>query len=322
VPRILQEPPEAMHPAQLALLWSAFRGHFAPRDAYRAELLHLASTGVIEVVAEGRVSEPKDLQVRQVREATDPLDERFLQFLFDTPVAEPGRPVRLSEVKANGARTARLTGWWRYGVQRLKQPLDRLKTGQTRRESVLAFLWAAGVGASGWWAYNALHKREPLLLIPLALLGWAVATRLIPPRLDDDLRTRLAKWKAFRRFLTEFSNLGDAPALAVVIWEHYLVYATALGVAERVTKQVRALIPEGSLPAPWPGAPPGTTGYHWASSFSTRAPAQAAVSTSGVVSNNITWSGSWGSSSSGGGGGGGSSGGGGGGGGGSGGGAG
>ncbi|MEX2458279.1 MAG: DUF2207 domain-containing protein [Actinomycetota bacterium] len=321
VPRTLQEPPEQIHPAELALLWSAYRGHFAPKDAYRAQLLHLATQGVIDVVADGRVSDPKDLQVRRVREPADPLDARFVSFLFDAQPGGVGSPVRLADVKARGTRTARLGGWWRYGVRRLKQPLERIKGGQTRRESVLAFLWAAGVGASGFWAYAHLHKRPPLILIPAALVGWAIATRIIPPRLDDALRRRLVQWRAFRRFLTEFSNLRDAPALAVIIWEHYLVYATALGVADRVAKQVRALVPEGALPSPWPGAPPGSTGYHWANSFSSRAPAQAAVSTSGVVSNQITWSGSWGSSSSGGGGGGGSSGGGGGGGGGSGGGA-
>ena len=321
VPRTLQEPPEEIHPAELALLWSAYRGHFAPKDAYRAQLLHLARQGVIDVVPDGRVSDPKDLQIRRLREPTDPLDQHFVGFLFDAQPGGVGTPVRLADVKARGTRTARLGGWWRYGVRRLKQPLERIKTGQTRRESVLTFLYAAAVGASGYWAYDHLHKRPPLLLIPVALVAWLVAARLIPPRLDDALRRRLVQWKAFRRFLTEFSNLHEAPALAVIIWERYLVYATALGVADVVAKQVRALIPQEALPSPWPGAPRGTTGYHWANSFSSRAPAQAAVSTSGVVSNQITWSGSWGSSSSGGGGGGGSSGGGGGGGGGSGGGA-
>ena len=69
VPRILQEPPEAVHPAELALLWSAYRGTFAPKDAYRAQLLHLAKAGVIGVVADGRVSDPKDLQIRLLKRA-------------------------------------------------------------------------------------------------------------------------------------------------------------------------------------------------------------------------------------------------------------
>jgi uncharacterized membrane protein len=326
VPKLLQEPPENAHPAELALLWSAYRGTFAPKDAYRAQLLSLAQKGVIGVVAEGQVSNPKDLQIRLLKEPTDRLDREFVEFLFDAdagPLPGPTQaPVKLSDaVKARGGRTAALTGWWKYAAAKARGPIERIKDGQTRMESVLAFLFAAAVAAGGYFTATYLGIRGGLFLIPFALVGWIVATRIIPARLPTDLRTRLAKWRAFRRFLTQFQGLADAPALAVIIWERYLVYATALGVAETVTKQIRALIPEGSLPAPWPGALPGSTGYLWASHFSSGAPAHAAVSTSASVAGQITWSGSWGSSSGGGGGGGGSSGGGGGGGGGSGGGA-
>jgi Predicted membrane protein (DUF2207) C-terminal domain len=42
------------------------------------------------------------------------------------------------------------------------------------------------------------------------------------------------RWEAFRRYLTDFPRLRDAPAATLELWESYLVYAIALGIADRV----------------------------------------------------------------------------------------
>ena len=45
-----------------------------------------------------------------------------------------------------------------------------------------------------------------------------------------------AKWSAFKKFLIDYSNLEEAKTASIYIWEHYFVYAVALGVAEKVAK--------------------------------------------------------------------------------------
>jgi uncharacterized membrane protein len=55
---------------------------------------------------------------------------------------------------------------------------------------------------------------------------------------------QLVKWRAFRKFLTDFSRLDEAPPASVAIWEHYLVYAVALGVAKEVMAQLKIVLPE------------------------------------------------------------------------------
>ena len=47
------------------------------------------------------------------------------------------------------------------------------------------------------------------------------------------------RWVAFKRFLEDFSSFDDYPIPSLVIWEHYLVYATAFGIADKVEKQLR-----------------------------------------------------------------------------------
>jgi uncharacterized membrane protein len=304
VPRELRDPPEDIHPVDLAILWGSYAHESPTKNAYRAQLLWLAQQGVISVQADGQVSKPDDLEVTFVKEPADGLDSEFTEFLF----AEKGvGPFKLSQIKAEGKRATELREWSKDVTDRLQHRMARRKGRWEARTMTWAMLV---LGAGSVLAAVQTHRGSvPWLLIPEAIVLWGVARWNLHPYLRGSERERVAQWAAFRRFLRKFSSLPDAPALAVVIWEKYLVYATALGIAHEVVRQVKAIIPEQELPSPWMGAPSGTTGFLWANSISTRAPVAASVASS---SGGTSWSGSSGGWSSGGGGGGGFSGGGGG----------
>ena len=53
-----------------------------------------------------------------------------------------------------------------------------------------------------------------------------------------------AKWMAFKKFLRHFSNMNKADIPSIVIWEHYLVYAISLGVAEEVIEKLPKIFKE------------------------------------------------------------------------------
>lgn len=59
-----------------------------------------------------------------------------------------------------------------------------------------------------------------------------------------------AMWNAFKKFLVDFSNMSEAEVPSLVIWEHYLVYATSLGVAEEVIDQLPKVFTEAELSNP------------------------------------------------------------------------
>ena len=66
----------------------------------------------------------------------------------------------------------------------------------------------------------------------------------------NDLITRTEKgvehkamWKAFKKFLQDFSKLDERDYKSIAIWEHYLVYATALGISKKVIKQLKIIFP-------------------------------------------------------------------------------
>lgn len=50
------------------------------------------------------------------------------------------------------------------------------------------------------------------------------------------------KWKAFAEFLKDFSKLDDAVVPSIILWEHYLVYAVSLGIADKVIETMQVVL--------------------------------------------------------------------------------
>jgi len=52
-----------------------------------------------------------------------------------------------------------------------------------------------------------------------------------------------ARWQAFRRYLKDFSRMKESPPASLALWEQFLVYGIALGVAEQVLEAARLHAP-------------------------------------------------------------------------------
>ncbi len=52
------------------------------------------------------------------------------------------------------------------------------------------------------------------------------------------------KWKGLKRYMEDFSLLNEKEVPALILWEKYLVYATAFGIADKVLKQLKIRYPE------------------------------------------------------------------------------
>lgn len=52
------------------------------------------------------------------------------------------------------------------------------------------------------------------------------------------------QWKAFKKYMEDFSYLDEKEVPELVLWEKYLVYATAFGIADKVLKQLKIKYPE------------------------------------------------------------------------------
>jgi uncharacterized membrane protein len=87
-------------------------------------------------------------------------------------------------------------------------------------------------------------------LVTSVLLGFG--TLLLRSRTPEGAQ-RASEWKAFERKLRDFSQMEDAPAGHLILWERYLVYAVALGVSQRLAHGLMMRVPEEqrSSFAPW-----------------------------------------------------------------------
>jgi len=56
-----------------------------------------------------------------------------------------------------------------------------------------------------------------------------------------------AKWHNFKKYIQDFSLIKEYPPESVKIWNKYLVYATALGVADAVRKAMELYLPRDQL---------------------------------------------------------------------------
>ena len=74
--------------------------------------------------------------------------------------------------------------------------------------------------------------------MPLIIFAAAIS------RPSKEREEAYSRWKAFKKFLVDYSNLEEAKLASIHLWEHYFVYAIALGVAEKVAagyKKIAAL---------------------------------------------------------------------------------
>jgi uncharacterized membrane protein len=296
-------------------VWSfTFRGVFA-------SLLELCRQRVVSVqeLKEGdRRRYQFTLERPDLVEKLEPFSRSAAVFLFHR-VAGPGNVLTdrmLRDYARNNQAAfrcllneldARATGWWRreLGVDIIGPDSEQAY----RRYMLITVLLLTAVvvptGAGGSWVLGALAALA-------AGFGFAAGGRSIL-RWSEPAYLEHRRWKAFRRFLVEFSAIEQAPVSLLPIWEQYYVFAVALGVAKQFLANVTRLAAERGaamvVPAWYAAAGSGQAGMA-ALSDSMAGFASFAGNFSGMVSSfsSSTTSGGGFSGGGGGGGGGGSSG--------------
>lgn len=88
-----------------------------------------------------------------------------------------------------------------------------------------------------------------LILLPI------IASLLVKYKICEKTQNKIAvltqagteekeEWKALAKYIEEFSMIDEKEVPSLVIWEKYLVYATAFGIADKAIEQMKAKYPE------------------------------------------------------------------------------
>jgi uncharacterized membrane protein len=101
----------------------------------------------------------------------------------------------------------------------------------------------------------ALVNGAVLGIVPIVVSSVLLLLTLLLRQRTPAGRRKLAEVKGLRRFLKDFSRLDDAVVGDMILYERYLVYAVALGVADELVEGLRMRVPEiangATTFAPW-----------------------------------------------------------------------
>ncbi len=254
VGKYVREPPADYPPAVVGYLmrW----GQVKPDD-FAATILDLARRGHLKM--EEQVEESGILFRRTERryqltlqpdprdDGLQPYERETLAFLAERALAGS---VRDDEMKWWAERNPQaMHDWWNRFIGGVIAHGKELKLLERRGFVVFANV-AASLAAIAFTLFAlARASGTGSRWIGAAIGGLVIASAqaLLTPVLRQRTLTGAGQyraWKAFRRFLTEYSHMDEKRPTAVTLWEKYLVYAVPLGAADAVAKALAVRAPE------------------------------------------------------------------------------
>ncbi|OED30780.1 DUF2207 domain-containing protein [Methanosphaera sp. WGK6] len=92
------------------------------------------------------------------------------------------------------------------------------------------------------WAFRATE-----ILIPLAIIT-ALLPNTVAGQWTLEGKEFHDRWKHFERYVNNYSLIKEYPPASIQVWGRYLVYATALGDAQAVTKNMKEYFKQENIP--------------------------------------------------------------------------
>ena len=260
-----QEPPSDLAPALVAPLL-AQGGAAGPTD-FTATLFDLVRRGVYTsrpVLSERKVwgglrtEQVSDLMLAPGRRDTLHPWERDVAQIVDDVLGEGAKPLSQFRESIEDDRTTmskRFTSFKEHVADEVGARRWFVSTGVVPLVVGLLLLVVVAVAtvwtaAAGWRTAFPRFSDVVLLLVAAvavinaAVLLGALTQRRLWRRRSPAAQAEAERWEAFRRYLTDFPRLAEAPPATLALWERLLVYGIAFGIADRVLQAAHVAMPE------------------------------------------------------------------------------
>jgi uncharacterized membrane protein len=260
-----RELPATYTPAELGALWRF--GSVQPAD-FVATIVDLVRRGYIKVSAGGDSDDRTEdftLTRTDKQDGLAAFEQKALQMVFGSATAE-GATLIVGQRRGLPAdakqRVGRSFSGWKTSVSAGARVLGFFDPLSQRMSAIILSLGVLLL-FGGWFVIVGIYAPAGIAMIAsgIVLLVGAGAVKRRSQRGADDLR----RWQAFRKFLTDFSEMPRAELPALTLWEHYLVYAIPLGVADKVIQQLKQLYPVEEI-----ARTPGLNTWAGSSNFQSR----------------------------------------------------
>ncbi len=246
------EPPSDLPPAAVVPLLNQHTQSTSMGPAWFATIMDLARRGFARFEGEGRrmaIVLDRGLDASGL----EAFERQVLDYLGRAAAVPRGRDrdvdrVDLKGLEAYGKTHAQrfLSSWtpivlkWTEGF--MGGPLTTAESRKAARfwsgRSALAVLPAIGL------AFVTVDLARVLAIAGgVAALVAAIAAGAALPAWRAEVARERAGWIGFRRTLTDYTRMKDAPPDFFQLWDRYYVYAAALGVAEKYLKTLQRAAP-------------------------------------------------------------------------------
>jgi len=175
--------------------------------------------------------------------------ERYLLKWFFDVVAKGGNTLTLNQLEgfcsvseANSLRYQECNRTWVTLTTNSGENqgfFDNVKEAARKGGPVIALCWIIGIAGLvlGFMNVGLWTRYVGGIILGLAIVLTQYFTTIQRRSLRGN--EEFVRWKAFKKFLTEFSNIKDYPMPGIIVWEHYMVYAIEFGIADLVEAQMR-----------------------------------------------------------------------------------
>lgn len=244
-----RELPAQYSPAELGILWNS--GLTSTKDL-SATLLDLARRKVLRISEEmeekkGLLKTKSEMEyaftLLEKPSSLKPHEKDLIDFLFNEVADEGQETVSLSDLEKFARKHKRtFAEFWKGWQETVKLTAEKhvfFESPSTLR-AVVIISGILGIFLSiPAFITNWLFSGTGLIVASSFLVITGALMRRRTPRANNEY----VRWKAFRKFLLHFSEMPRHDVPSLIIWEHYLVYAVTLGVADKVIKQLEIVFP-------------------------------------------------------------------------------
>ena len=244
-----RELPGTYGPAAMVYL---YKEQTITKDALNAQIMDLIRKKYITIDTNGSLltdTNPNYIMIREEKNEEGLLESEkyLLKWLFDI-MAKGSNKISFNEMDAymknasNAQKYNECNNKW--NTLTIKEGsrfnwFDKITSPKAYVSLCIAGIVAAIIGCGFISAY---HLSILSILIASIILGLSIFGILYFPTIKRKSKEGIeeySKWKAFNKFLQEFSQFEDYPIPSLIVWEEYMVYATAFGIADLVEKQLR-----------------------------------------------------------------------------------
>lgn len=244
--------PSKMPPAVVGYLWNM--GSVKPKevtatllDCVRRGFMRIEPAGVYDPgIFHAERNDYRFVWVGMPKEPGDSLrryESRLVQLLLSASPATPGMTTQSAFEAMAKTNRATMREFFEDFSRDVEKEADRARLIEKSSKGLVTLGWVLGAVTVVAGFFLGVVGGLPLQLTAVGVgFAEALASPLLKRRSRHG-RDEYERWKAFQRFLKDFSIMGERLPTEIALWERYLVYAVPLEVAEEVIRQLPVYLP-------------------------------------------------------------------------------